>query len=163
MTDICPICRDDISGFNTCTLPECNHTFHADCLVSWFRSPRDWCATDKTGYGTCPLCRATPFGDGPSWCTVNGRVALITQLSRKKNGLHPKIQKMILKLKEAKKKEKEAAEEIKLFRKKYKEYFDKWDKLRKNRWRSNRRIYRLREKISEFDPIFLLNYQNFKV
>ena len=123
MSDICSICRDDISGFNTCTLPECNHTFHAECLISWFRSPRDWCSTDTAGYGSCPLCRATPLGHGPSWCTVDGRITLIRQFARKKNGLHPQIRKMIIKLDKHKKAEKEARREIKLFRKKNKDFF----------------------------------------
>ena len=35
--EICAICLSDINGKDKYTL-ECNHTFHTDCIVKWFRS-----------------------------------------------------------------------------------------------------------------------------
>lgn len=40
----CPICLDDITQYETITLP-CKHTFHCACMNKW-------------SGGTCPLCRA---------------------------------------------------------------------------------------------------------
>ena len=49
MTEVCAICRDDLCQ-NTHTL-ECNHTYHTNCIMNWFRTPE---ATK------CPLCQAAP-------------------------------------------------------------------------------------------------------
>ena len=46
-TEICPICQDSLEG-ELYTLPECNHTFHTNCIMTWFRAP--------TGNNKCPLC-----------------------------------------------------------------------------------------------------------
>ena len=43
--EICAICLSDINGKDKYTL-ECNHTFHTDCIVKWFRSSN----------GNCPCC-----------------------------------------------------------------------------------------------------------
>ena len=48
MFDICSICNEelDLSGNNIYQLPECNHFFHTNCIITWF----------KTGKNSCPLC-----------------------------------------------------------------------------------------------------------
>ena len=46
-TEICPICQDSLEGA-LYTLPECNHTFHTNCIMTWFRAP--------SGNNKCPLC-----------------------------------------------------------------------------------------------------------
>tara|TARA_B110001450_G_C17343948_1_gene368653 strand:+ start:77 stop:607 length:531 start_codon:yes stop_codon:yes gene_type:complete len=46
MTDICAICHEDLSD-NLYSLPECNHTYHVNCIMHWFR----------TNHNTCPLCQ----------------------------------------------------------------------------------------------------------
>ena len=42
----CMICRDELVCSQCYTLPECNHTYHTNCLVSWFRN----------GDSRCPYC-----------------------------------------------------------------------------------------------------------
>jgi hypothetical protein len=42
----CMICKDELSCAQCYTLPECNHTYHTHCLVSWFRN----------GDSRCPYC-----------------------------------------------------------------------------------------------------------
>ncbi len=41
----CSICLDDEGELYT--LPDCQHKFHVDCIMTWFRS----------GKNTCPLCK----------------------------------------------------------------------------------------------------------
>jgi len=42
----CMICRDELQCSQCYTLPECNHTYHTNCIVSWFRN----------GDSRCPYC-----------------------------------------------------------------------------------------------------------
>ena len=58
----CPICLEDFPATaalapaaRALTLP-CRHRFHVACLDEWFGTH---------GRSTCPLCRATAFGDAP--------------------------------------------------------------------------------------------------
>ena len=42
----CMICREELQCSQCYTLPECNHTYHTNCLVTWFRN----------GDSRCPYC-----------------------------------------------------------------------------------------------------------
>ena len=52
--EICVICQEELSNHhsntntfnNIYTLPECNHAFHTECIITWFR----------TGNSNCPCC-----------------------------------------------------------------------------------------------------------
>ena len=37
---VCAICHDALSSAQTYKLPECGHTFHTHCIVTWFRHAR---------------------------------------------------------------------------------------------------------------------------
>lgn len=71
-SDTCSICLGDLTD-NKTTL-ECSHTFHADCISSWFRSQ----------HVSCPECRGTP-----NTCmarkSANIRFRELQKLSQKKN------------------------------------------------------------------------------
>jgi len=42
----CMICKDELNCSQCYTLPECNHTYHTNCLITWFRN----------GDSRCPYC-----------------------------------------------------------------------------------------------------------
>ena len=42
----CMICREELECMPCYTLPECNHKYHTNCLISWFRN----------GDPRCPYC-----------------------------------------------------------------------------------------------------------
>lgn len=42
----CMICKEELQCSQCYTLPECKHTYHTHCLVSWFRN----------GDSRCPYC-----------------------------------------------------------------------------------------------------------
>jgi hypothetical protein len=49
--DLCPICLDPLLNINndvktTYNLPECNHSYHTECIMHWFRG----------GNRKCPCC-----------------------------------------------------------------------------------------------------------
>ena len=51
----CVICQEELSNRQAYTLPECGHTFHTECIVTWFRhrpSSQDELLPD----GSCPCC-----------------------------------------------------------------------------------------------------------
>jgi len=50
MDKTCSICLDTIDEPNLYTLMPCQHEFHADCIVNWFRKKED----------SCPYCRDKP-------------------------------------------------------------------------------------------------------
>jgi len=45
--ETCSICHENLEN-ELYTLPECNHTFHTNCVITWFRM------SDCTK--NCPLC-----------------------------------------------------------------------------------------------------------
>ena len=51
----CCICQDFLSIAQTYTLPECNHIFHTNCIVTWFRN-RPSTQEEWLSDGNCPLC-----------------------------------------------------------------------------------------------------------
>ena len=44
---MCAICHENMEN-HVHTLPECNHKFHTNCIMTWFRAP--------SGNKRCPLC-----------------------------------------------------------------------------------------------------------
>lgn len=45
--ELCSICHENLEN-ELHTLPECNHIFHTNCIITWFRT--------CTGTNKCPLC-----------------------------------------------------------------------------------------------------------
>jgi hypothetical protein len=43
----CSICHEALVNEPFYTLPECNHSFHTNCIMNWFRNEH-----------TCPVCRS---------------------------------------------------------------------------------------------------------
>ena len=59
--DRCAICQEGLSMAQTYKLPECGHTFHTHCIVTWFRTRPP--SNSNEGYfdamvqgGSCPCC-----------------------------------------------------------------------------------------------------------
>jgi hypothetical protein len=46
VSEECMICREEMECTQCYTLPECNHKYHTNCLISWFRN----------GDPRCPYC-----------------------------------------------------------------------------------------------------------
>ena len=78
---ICTIClenlNDDNSNKPVYTLDDCGHSFHTDCIMSWFRS----------GKKTCPLC----LNEGSNYMnilasySIDDRTRLIRDMGHSKN------------------------------------------------------------------------------
>jgi len=48
--NICGICHENLNTEQNYTLPECNHVYHTNCIITWFRN----------GHQNCPYCNHTP-------------------------------------------------------------------------------------------------------
>ena len=74
--DICSICLENINNQQCYSLPECNHCFHTNCIIHWFR----------LGNVNCPYCN----NNGINRNTFLGRYSkerykLFRRLARNKN------------------------------------------------------------------------------
>lgn len=49
--EVCSICFSNMTSKDSHILEECDHRFHTNCILKWFRSKQD----------TCPLCREHPL------------------------------------------------------------------------------------------------------
>ena len=80
--NLCSICLENINKEQSYTLPECNHCFHTNCIMHWFR----------IGNTNCPYCN----NNGVNGSQFTGRYSkerykLLRRSSRNKNA--PKILK----------------------------------------------------------------------
>ena len=112
--DICAICRESLND-ELYTLPECNHTFHTNCIMTWFRAP--------TGNNKCPLCNNSGINklkdlDNLHWSErqrAEENYKRVRASSRRKDC--PKhIKKMIEKLKKIEKIQKDRSKNFKEFK-----------------------------------------------
>lgn len=69
---VCAICTESINE-NGHTLDECGHTFHARCIVSWFRRA-----------SSCPMCRDTGTDNLINGLALNERSKHMMRISRNK-------------------------------------------------------------------------------
>ena len=118
--DICAICHDNLGEGDNYTLPECNHKFHTNCIMTWFRMKHD----------TCPLCnnrginktkaQVNEEANNGSWALRKKYLKLYGIVSRKSRG------------KNAPKEMKKAVEKVKKYQKKFEDF-----KKEKSQWNSH--------------------------
>ena len=127
--NICIICQEDLNTAQTYKLPECGHTYHTHCIVTWFRhSPAcDGQGIYKEGLdGKCPLCGNQGINNkksiktrrwrnprNPLYIAEKERYNIVIKESKKPNApkdlinLVKKMEKVTNELKEAENKNKE--------------------------------------------------------
>jgi uncharacterized protein (UPF0335 family) len=114
MTDICSICHETLDG-DIYTLPECNHKYHSNCIITWFR----------TGKKSCPLCNnlginnLTQMQENTTWSMRHHAYENYKKMrafSRKKYA-SKELKKMITQLKKLETKKKDIASRVKNFKK----------------------------------------------
>ena len=149
--NICAICHEDLNN-EIYTLPECNHTFHTNCIMTWFRAP--------TGSNRCPLCNNTGINklkdlDNLHWSErirAEENYKKVRACYRKKEC--PKnIKKMIEKLKKLEKQQKDRSKDFKEFKISKQpdltvnEIHKNYTKFRRDKWRLYRRIRKQKQLI----------------
>ena len=144
--DICAICHENLES-ETYTLPECNHTFHTNCIMTWFRSP--------TGNNRCPLCNNSGINklsdlDNLHWCERQRGEQNYKKVraSARRKDCPKHLKKMIEKLKQLEKKQKDKNKNFQEFKKSKhpdltaREIYKKYCKIRDDKWKLYRRIRR---------------------
>jgi hypothetical protein len=152
----CTICLNYLNTEQTYVLPECNHKFHTNCIMTWMRS----------GNNRCPLCNNTGINDTEEntlnrryncWCSLD-RFKMIKKYSCKKEA--PKIlKKEIEKIKIYEERKKENDEKIKNLKRKrgiYNELCKEDKKLRNKKWKISDKIHQMKMNIANYPIVNII-------
>ena len=110
---MCSICHETLDD-DIYTLPECNHKYHSNCIITWFR----------TGKKSCPLCNnlginnLTQMDENTTWSQRHHAYENYKRMrafSRKKEAPN-ELKKMITQLKKLETKMKNIVSNIKKFK-----------------------------------------------
>ena len=145
--DICSICHNDLEE-NVYTVPHCEHKFHSNCIISWFR----------TGNGSCPYCRNEPEQDGDRWRNpwsdrmVTYRIK--RNYTRRKVAPVP-LKKLLVRIQKAEKKQQDAGKVHSNWKKtdegkEYSRLLKISRKYQRGRWMRMRKIRALRSDIGNY-------------
>ena len=149
----CVICRENIDqndqSNNIYTLPECGHKYHLECIMTWWRSPQDYCSS--TVFGQCPLCRATP-PTPISWRQHAGRVSFFKRMGRKKN-IHPLLRTALDNLKKAEKRKDGIRKKLWKYRREHKNILKEIGRLSSKYWRAKVNVRNVGNELASFDPM----------
>ena len=144
----CAICLCEMTEDESIyTIPECNHKFHTNCALQWYR---------QTNQTNCPLCRSNPndlfglhLGDR------RGRIKLWKRLGRRK-ACPKEVKKALDKLKKAKENSIEASKEWRGFLNDNKEFMKTFNKLRNNKWNKWRAVSRAERELDALPNLILI-------
>ena len=134
----CSICLEPLSDSPPVTL-DCDHKFHADCIVKWFRGPNQ----------QCPMCRGNPT-QIYSYVHMMERYKILRRKARNKKA-PASLKKAVEKLRGLEKNLKTKQKEIKSLKELYKDQLTEWRAKRTERHKINRSIWKLKKRIGKMD------------
>ena len=140
--DICLICHENYENKKEYTL-ECNHKYHTDCIMKWFR----------LGNEKCPLCNDKGNNNNIGWFDRITKLSQCKQLARRKDC--PTIVKTnINKLKKIENDFKIYKKNFQEFKNNNKELINKYKQQYRKRWYYRRKIREIEHKICNITNIF---------
>lgn len=103
---------------------ECNHSFHVQCILQWYRS----------GHSSCPNCRSTEF-QHLGFSNAKQRASILRQRARRKDA--PEfLKKAVQKVKRCQDRTRKKCKSVRAFRKKHRATLQRADALDKQYWRA---------------------------
>ena len=133
--DICAICHDNLGEDNVYALPECNHKFHTNCIMTWFRAK----------HNTCPLCNNK--GINATRAQINEQANYSNWTSRRK---YLKMYSIVSRKSRGKKASKEMKKEVEKVRR-YQKKFDEFKKKRQDWLKSKPENMTVRQILTKCD------------
>lgn len=118
--ETCSICTETIDDFNSLHFTlECNHKFHTECIIQWFRRGND----------TCPCCRNQGNINALGHSDSFARASYLRKEASKKR-CPPELKKLVDKVRLSESKTRESRKKLTDFRKTHREIFNEWSKMR---------------------------------
>ena len=156
MHEQCSIChqimREKTQNYQ---IKECKHLFHLDCIIRWWRSPRE----KYNSYGTCPLCRALPSIEG-EWHDFSrrSRVKVLKQLSKTKK-IHKNIKISLDKLENKETELKKIQKKKKIFMEEEntKLVLKKINNFDRKIWKLKQKVQKCIVETSQYDPMSMID------
>ena len=156
--DICCICLDTMNDNSQTHILSCEHKYHTECIIDWFRK----------GKSHCPLCNDNPIqpnSEGgfdyywPNNQLLNERCSLIRRKYGRKKDCPENVKNAINKLREFEKLYKEANKEYKETQRnpEYKKLKAELRKKRTIMYKYNRNIQNQKRKLIVMFPGFMIN------
>lgn len=142
----CAICLNTLDNSSQKHTLACNHAFHVECIVDWFR----------LGHNTCPVCRDdsvnTELEHQLCFLSIRERYKLLRRQSRRKSA-SAELKKLVKRLKTAEDKERGAKRSLSEFKKEHREHFKTYRSIRTKRWKASAKVRNLKRQIGVFvDP-----------
>jgi len=131
--NICSICYESLDNNKDTYKLECNHNYHAECIIKWFRTKKS----------NCPMCNDNGINEEELgyWKKI-ATISEIKKFARRK--ICPQnIKDTLNKIKKYKEKEKTINKESQSLRNEYKDVIKKCRNLRKSIWNIRSKIRKL--------------------
>ena len=147
MSETCAVCLEPLAE-NTYTVPECNHVFHQNCIIEWYRTLGSDCG--------CPMCRSSPDNNS-FYHSRKGRVQLYKKIARRKNC--PQIIKnLCTRHTQCNKDRLTLNRDATQFKNDHKKIFDEYRKLRNKVFKNTTKRWQIEKELNAL-PILLLLHQ----
>ena len=140
----CSVCLESLED-NTYTIPECNHQFHQNCIIEWYRTVGSDCG--------CPMCRSSP-GDNSSY-SRKGRIQLYKKISRRKTC--PQIIKnLCARHTQCNKDRLTLTRDASQFKNNHKQIFGEYRKLRNKVFKNNTKRWKTEKELDSLPLLMLI-------
>ena len=145
MSNLCSICLENIEDTeDSYSLPECDHNFHTDCIVTWFR----------VGNDKCPLCSNTGINNNYNFSETKSLYRTASEHARSKES-SKEIKKVYEQIRKKKEQLKTIRQQMKELRSNeiYREINKKVVQLRRRKWRVDFSLRRTKQLLCSMIPI----------
>ena len=144
----CAICICEMTEDESIyTIPECNHKFHTNCALQWYR---------QTNNTNCPVCRSNPNNlFGVDTGTRNGRIKLWKRLGRRKS-CPKEVKKALDRLKRADENHKKVIREWREYKNENKEFMKTFNKMRNARRKKLMLVSRAERELDSLPNLILI-------